>query len=182
MAYENKSCGSVTLASIDGRCDTSMGGIKAIMIANRDDVTATVSGTDEKVDSITLATGAKFEKWQFRKNTGNYSSSYATDPAIGNTTVTTTVSLQFSGAEATKRVAVQSALNANAVVLVQDMYDEWIYLGMENEVTITECTMQSGTATGDLSGFNLTFTDIASELPHFIDEAVDVSGLLVAGA
>lgn len=180
MAYDNTSCGAVTLQSIDGRCNTSMGGIKAIMIANRDDVTAIVSGADERVTTITLATGTKFEKWQFRKNTGNYSSSYATDPAIGNTTVTTTVSLQFSGAEAGKRVAIQSALNANAVVLVQDMYNEWLYLGMENEVTITECTMQSGTASSDLSGFNLTFTDIASELPHFVDTTVDVNGLLVA--
>lgn len=179
MAYQNKTCGAVTLTSIDARCDTSIGGIKAIMIANKDDVTAVVSGAQDRVTTITLASGAKFEKWKFRKNTGSYSSSFATDPAIGNTTVTTTVSLQFSGAEATKRVAIQSALNANAVVLVQDMYDEWLYLGMENEVTITECTMTSGTASSDLSGFTLTFTDIASELPHFVDTTVDIDALLV---
>ena len=78
---------------------------------------------------------------------------------------------------------IQSAINASCVVIIEDMYGEYLYLGLENDVTISSATMQSGTATSDLSGFQLTFQDLSTEFPHFIDkEQVDVDGLLVAAA
>ena len=177
-------CTTVTLSSIDARCDGSVGGIKRILLANVDDIkTVLIDETTQKIKQITLETGKKFEQWRFRKGTGSYSSSIERDMAIGTQTVTTEVSLQFSRAEAQKRLDIQSAINASCVVIVEDMYSEYIYLGLENDVTISSATMQSGTATSDLSGFQLTFQDLATELPHFIDkEQVDVDSLLVAGA
>ena len=175
-------CNTVTLASIDARCDGSVGGIKRILLANVDDIkTVLVDETTQKIKEITLQTGKKFEQWRFRKNTGSYSSSIERDLSIGTETVTTEVNLQFSRAEAQKRLDIQSSINSNCVVIVEDMYSEYIYLGLENEVTITAASMTSGTATSDLSGFTLTFTDLSTELPHFIDkEQVDVDSLLVA--
>ena len=175
-------CTTVTLSSIDARCDGSVGGIKRVLIANVDDIkTVLIDETTQKIKQITLETGKKFEQWRFRKNTGSYSSSIDRDPAIVSESVTTECSLQFSRAEAQKRLDIQSAINASCVVIIEDMYGEYLYLGLENEVTITSATMQSGTQTGDLSGFNLTFTDVATEFPHFIDkEQVDVDSLLVA--
>lgn len=175
-------CQSLTLGSIDARCDASVGGIKRILLANRDDVTATIDPTTKEISAITLATGKHFVEWKFRKNTGSYTSTATVDPTIGNSAVTTDVNLQFSRAENTKRLEIQTALNASAVVIVEDMYGQHIYLGLDNEVTITSAVMQSGTATSDLSGFTLTFQDVAEELPHFIAEDVDVDGLLVATA
>ena len=177
-------CTTVTLSSIDARCDGSVGGIKRILLANVDDIkTVLVDETTQKIKQITLETGKKFEQWLFRKNTGSYNSSIERDMAIGTQTVTTECSLQFSRAEAQKRLDIQSAINASCVVIIEDMYSEYLYLGLENDVTISSATMQSGTATSDLSGFQLTFTDLATELPHFIDkEQVDVDGLLVAAA
>ena len=177
-------CNTVTLASIDARCDGSVGGIKRILLANVDDVKSVViDETTQKIKQITLETGKKFEQWRFRKNTGSYSSSIERDLSIGTENVTTEVALQFSRAEAQKRLDIQSAINASCVVIVEDMYSEYIYLGLENDVTISSATMTSGTATSDLSGFQLTFTDLSTEFPHFIDkEQVDVDGLLVAAA
>lgn len=177
-------CTTVTLSSIDARCDSSIGGIKRVLIANVDDIQSVlIDETTQKIKEITLASGKKFEQWRFRKGTGSYSSSVARDLTIGNDTVTTEVSLQFSRAEAQKRLDIQSAINASCVVIIEDMYGEFLYLGLENEVSITAATMASGTATGDLSGFTLTFQDISTELPHFIDKAqVNIDNLLVAGA
>lgn len=178
MAYN--SCASVTLASIDGRCDGSVGGIKRILIANKSDIsTATVDSTTGKITAITLASGKKFQQWLFRRNTGSYTSTISQDATIGNSTATTEVSLQFSRAEAEKRLTIQAAINAGAVVIVEDMYGQYIYLGYDNEVYITNAVMQSGTASTDLSGFTLTFTDESMELPYFVDtDKVDISGLL----
>lgn len=172
-------CKTVTLATLDARCDASMGGIKEVLIIQRDDVEAITSDATEKIDSITLKQGKKFVKWSFRRNTGSYTSTFEGDPTTGNSSVTTEVSLQFSRAEADKRLKIQSALNANAVVIVRDMYDNYLYLGEDNDVYVTACTMQSGTAASDLSGFNITFQDVADTLPKFIDtEKVDIDNLI----
>ena len=163
-------CNSVTLASIDARCDSSFGGIKEVLVGLKDDV---------KSISVDSATGMINT---LELNTGNYSSSVTSDPTIGNSFATTEVTLQFSKAEATKRLAIQSAINASSVVIVRDMYDQYLLLGYENEVVVSAATMQSGTQASDLSGFTLTFQDIATELPHFIDtSSVTIDNLLVAG-
>ena len=57
----------------------------------------------------------------FRKNTGNYTTALTSDPAIGTQAVTTDLNLQFTKAEATKRLEIQSAINAAAVVIIEDM-------------------------------------------------------------
>lgn len=177
-------CNAITLSSLDARCDTSFGGIKEIMIALKDDIKSiSVDSSTGMINTLTLSTGKKFEKWMFRKNTGSYTSTVTSDPTIGNSFATTEVTLQFSKAEATKRLAIQSAINASSVVIVRDMYDQYLLLGYENEVVVSAATMQSGTQASDLSGFTLTFQDIATELPHFIDtSSVTIDNLLVAGA
>ena len=176
MAYN--SCGSITLNSIDARCDASIGGIKRILIAQKDDVTnVAVNDTTGVITAITMASGKKFQQWLFRRNTGSYTSTSTSDATIGNNSVTTEVNLQFSKAEAEKRLNIQSAINANAVVIVEDAYGQFIYLGYDNEVTITNAVMQSGTATADLSGFTLTFTDESAELPHFVDGSI-INGII----
>lgn len=175
-------CNSVTLQSIDARCDRSVGGLKRVLIAQRDDVVQPVADqTTGEIAALSLATGKKFEEWKFRPNTASYTSTLSSDQATGNQAITTEVSLQFSKAEATKRLAIQSAINAAAVVILEDMYGQYIYLGYDQEVYVTAATMVSGTATTDLNGFALTFTDVAQELPHFLSNDVDVDAL-VTGA
>lgn len=168
------SCNLGSLYTIDGRCDQSMGGIKAIYLIKRDDITAkpTVDENTEEITALTVATDKKFVKWSFRKGTGSYTSTFASDEAIGNQSITTVVTLQFSRAEATKRMKIQSALATNAVVVVEDMYGHLLYLGYENDVTATNGTMVSGTATTDLSGFTLELTDVATTLPYFLAETL----------
>lgn len=173
MANYN-SCGtSVALNSIDARCENSIGGIKRILIANVSDVTkATVDEDTGMITAITMVASKKFQQWLFRKNTSSYTSTVSSDPTLGNTSVTTEVSLQFSKAEAQKRLEIQSAINASAILIVEDMYGQFLYLGLDNEVSITSAVMQSGTQNSDLNGFTLTFQDISAELPHFVDPSI----------
>jgi hypothetical protein len=173
MAYN--SCKSITMSSIDAHCDSSIGGIKRILIAQRSDVTGvTLDSTTGIITAITMAQTKKFQQWLFRRNTGSYTSTATGDPTTGNNGVTTEVSLQFSKAEAQKRLEIQSAINADCVLIIEDMYGQFIYLGYDQEVTITNAVMQSGTAKTDLNGFTLTFTDESIELPYFVDgEIID---------
>lgn len=112
-----------------------------------------------------------FYEFLFRRNTASYTSTVAPDVAIGNSFTTTEVTLQFSKAEAKKRMIIQSLINAGAVVILEDMYGQFIYLGKDREVVVTNGVMQSGTAETDLNGFTLTLQDVSLELPHFICSA-----------
>lgn len=171
-------CNTVTLNGINGRCDTSAGGIKRVLIAQKDDVTnISVDTSTGVIDTITMASGKYFVQWLFRKNTGNYTTALTSDPAIGTQAVTTDLNLQFTKAEATKRLEIQSAINAAAVVIIEDMYGQYILLGKDNEVSVTSVNQQSGTAVTDLNGYTLTFQDVSLELPHFVDPQI-ISGLL----
>lgn len=171
-------CNNVTLIGINAKCDTSAGGIKRVLLAQKDDVTnINVDETTGVIDEITMASGKYFVQWLFRKNTGNYSTSLTSDPAIGAQAVTTDLNLQFTKAEATKRLEIQSAINAAAVVIIEDMYGQYILLGLDNEVTVTAVNQQSGTAISDLNGYTLTLQDVSLELPHFVDPDI-ISGLL----
>lgn len=173
-------CNTVTLNGINAKCDTSAGGIKRVMIIQKDDVTnISVDSATGVVDSITLASGKFFVQWLFRKNTGSYTTSLSSDPAIGTQAVTTDLNLQFTKAEATKRLEIQSAINAAAVVIIEDMYGQYILLGKDNEVTVTAVNQQSGTSITDLNGYTLTFQDVSLELPHFVDASI-IPSLLTA--
>ena len=172
-------CNTVTLTGINGKCDTSAGGIKRVLVAQKDDVT--IGAVDEigVITEITKAEGKYFVQWLFRKNTGNYTTSLTSDPAIGTQAVTTELNLQFTKAEATKRLEIQSAINAAAVVIIEDMYGQYILLGKDNEVSVTAVNQQSGTAITDLNGYTLTLQDVSLELPHFVDPNI-IPSLLTA--
>lgn len=174
-------CKSVTLMGIHAKCDTATGGIKRVLIAQQDDVVdkvvdrydAETNPTGEDViKTITMAEGKYFVEWEFRKNTANYSTSMTSDPTLGNVTITTDLNLQFTKAEAKKRMEIQSAINAAAVVIIEDMNKQFIFLGYDNEVTVTAVNQQSGTAMSDLNGYTLTLQDTSTELPYFVDSTI----------
>jgi hypothetical protein len=173
-----QSCSAVTVNAIDARCEGSIGGIKEIYLLAATDMTGDLT-IDEKTGVIsklgTLATDKKFQKWLFRPNTSSYTSTRSGDLTTGNSTVTTDVALQFSKAEAEKRLAIQSMINGGCIIIIKDMYGQYILLGYgegRNECYITDAVMQSGTSNTDLSGFTLTFEEIAMEFPHFVDSSL----------
>lgn len=196
------SCESVTLAGIDARCDNSFGGVKRVLVALRDNVTATIDpnlvdadpsatppviavpNEDELVTKIEMQGSAKFYEFRFRRNTASMTSTATIDPAIGSNYITTELTMQFSKAEAKKRMILQSLIAAGASVIVEDMYGQYIYLGKDQEVVASALTSQTGTAEGDLNGYNVTLSDVSEKLPHFIntnaedDHYVDISSLI----
>jgi hypothetical protein len=172
-------CNTVTLNGINAKCDTSAGGIKRILIAQRDDVTIGTPDNQGIITEITVASGKYFVQWLFRKNTANYTTTLTSDPAIGTQALTTDLNLQFTKAEAIKRLEIQSAINASAVIIIEDMYGQYILLGKDNDVTVTAVNQQSGTAITDLNGYTLTFQDVSLELPHFVDASI-IPALLTA--
>lgn len=190
MAKYN-SCTSLTLNSIDATCGESRASIKRVLVCPKE-VVEIYKQSERIVQIFPLAYAHKtipypqdyrtdpFVEYRFRRNTGSYTSTYTGDNTTGSQVVTTEVSLQFSKAENQKRLEFQKLTGRPCVMIIEDNYGQYIALGVDAPIVLTNTVMQSGTAKSDLSGFTLTFTEESNVFPPFIQEDFDINGLLIS--
>lgn len=168
-------CDSQILTNIGLGCKDNMGGIKVVYIAEYD-VAQPVYYLADSDDDITTAvydadkTASTWKKFEFRKGTSSMTSTVNVDDAAGTTFVQTDVALQFSKLDTTKRLAISALMFQNVAVIVKDQNDMYWGLGIDNPVTLTAGTANTGTAYGDVNGYNITLTDMSKYLPLTISE------------
>lgn len=183
MANYN-SCRSIEIASFDATCDESRASIKRVLVCPKEDVVYIGKTYYSQPDPLTfvehtnintILINGKFVEYKFRHNTGSYTSTYTGDITTGSQVVTTEVSLQFSKAEYQKRLEFQKLTGHPCVMIIEDNYGQYLLLGYNSPVVLTNTVMQSGTAKSDLSGFTLTFTEESNQFPPFIETSIDKS-------
>lgn len=173
-------CKSFALSGIALPCKDNMGGIKEVYIIKNADVTSVTLNTEEsQISTITVAENAKFKTYKFRKGTASMTSTASSDEAIGNFSVSTELSLQFSKMETSKRLEIMALCLEDVVVIVLDFNGKYWYLGYDFPVSATAATAQTGTAATDLNGYNITLTDTSAEFPFEVS-ASSISSLIQA--
>lgn len=166
----------VSLSSITlNKCQTSLGGILTAWIIDRDDLTITksVDSSQNETGEVTLAvaSGKSWSAFQFRKQSSSLNTEMTIDDANGIQFATTTLVLNFSRQEVSKRVAVQSLLsNPNLAVVVKDANGEYIFMGVDSPVSATAGAASTGQASTDPNQYSVTLTDICGQLPYFVAE------------
>lgn len=163
-----------TLSGLAKDCAANMGGIVEALIANYDDVSAKTV-TEGKITAITMATGAKFKRYNFAKNTGSMTSTYTFDQAAGVKYVTTDLVLLFNRMETTKRVEISALALADLVIICKDANGKYWYLGNDEPVTASAGDGQTGTARSDSNRYSITLQDNSLEMPYEVDESVIAS-------
>lgn len=152
MAYCNQ-----TLAGITLDCSTNMGGIKAVYIANFGDV-AGVEKAEDTITGLTMAEGATFKGYQFRRGTSSMNSELTADETNGLNYVTTTLSLVFTKMETAKRVEMSALSIAQLAVIVLDNNGIYWYITPDDYASASAGTGETGTAKGDRNAYTLTLT------------------------
>lgn len=166
-------CKSFALSGIAMGCKNLLGGLKEVYIIKSADVTGVELNTEKsQIATIETATEAKFKTYKFRKNTASMTSTASSDDTIGNFSVTTELNLQFSKLETSKRLEIMALCLEDVAVVALDWNGKYWYLGYEFPVTATAATAQTGTASTDLNGYNITLTDTASEFPFEVPAEV----------
>lgn len=160
-----------TLSGLAKDCAANMGGIVEAYIANFDDVTE-VTVSSGIITAITMATSAKFKKYNFAKNTGSLTSTYTMDPASGVKFVTSDLVLQFNRMQTTARVEISALALADTVVIVKDANGKYWYLGYDEPVTASAGDGQTGTARSDANRYTITLQDNSHEMPYEVDSAI----------
>ena len=173
------SCSQV-LNGIAADCQTNVGGIREIYIANYDDVSAvTLDDTSNMIKTITMADSAKFKKYAFKKNTSSMTSTLNVDPANGINFVQTDLSLVFAKQETVKRMEIAKLSLGELRVIVLDANGKYWFLGKEEFVSATAGTAETGTNRTDGNKYTITLTDYSASYPYEVDPTI-VAELIAA--
>lgn len=170
-----------TLNSIDVNCELTAGGIKRVIVCPRNSIKQPTVDASNMLDPSTIlksadvstGTDVKFAEYKFRPQTSSITSTATVDPAIGSSSVTTEITLQFTKMETEKRVSLQQLIGTGAVIMVQTYDGKWLWCGRDIAVYATSIAQQSGTAISDLNGYTVTLQDISLELPYFVNISED---------
>ena len=173
------SCSQV-LNGIAADCQTNVGGIREIYIANYDDVSAvTLDETSNMIKTITMVDTAKFKKYAFKKNTSSMTSTLNVDPANGINFVQTDLALVFAKQETVKRMEIAKLSLGELRVIVKDANGKYWFLGQEEFVSATAGTAETGTNRQDGNKYSITLTDYSASYPYEVDPTI-VAGLIAA--
>lgn len=165
-------CSAYTLSGLNSGCKDSMGGIKEVYIADFDDVASkTLNSAGDKIEAITMNANKKFKTFKLRKNTSSITSTMQVSDTAGNY-FQNDLTLQFMKMETAKRTQMMALLMGECVAIVLDSNGKYWYLGYDYPIEASSGTAQSGTAAGDLNGYDLTLSDTSKELPYEVDMAI----------
>ena len=171
---------SQLLNGIAADCQSNVGGVREVYIANYSDVaTIEVDETSNMIKTITMADTAKFKKYAFKKNTSSMTSTLNVDPANGINFVQTDLSLVFAKQETVKRMEIAKLSLGELRVIVLDANGKYWFLGQEEFVSATAGTAETGTTRTDGNKYTITLTDYSASYPYEVDPAI-VAGLIAA--
>lgn len=165
-----------TLAGIARECGANMGGIKAVYMANFEDVD-TVTISTNVVTAITMVSSKKFYAYYFNPNTSSFTTTMQANRENGTLYFETVLSLVFPKQDATKRVEVNALAQAGLMAIVQDSNDNCWLLGYNDPLLMTTGTAETGVNRADRNGYALELTDAQNQMPYTVDDTI-ISGLL----
>ena len=164
---------SQTLNGIAASCETNVGGIREVFICNYDDVSAIeVDATTNMIDTITMETGKKFNKYFFKKNTSSLTSTLNVDPTAGVNFVQSDLALVFAKQETVKRMEIAKLSLGELRVIVKDANGKYWFLGYEEFVSATAGTAETGVNRTDGNRYTITLTDYSSSYPYEVDPSI----------
>lgn len=167
-----------TLNGIAADCQTNVGGVREVYIANYGDVTAIeVDETTNMIDTITMAASAKFKKYAFKKNTSSMTSTLNVDPTAGVNFVQTDLTIVFAKQETVKRMEIAKLSLGELRVIVLDANGKYWFLGQEEFVSATSGTAETGVNRTDGNRYQIVLTDYSSSYPYEVDPTI-VAGLV----
>lgn len=166
------SCSQV-LNGIAADCQTNVGGVREVYIANYGDVTAvTLDETSNMIKTITMVDTAKFKKYAFKKNTSSMTSTLNVDPANGVNFVQTDLTVVFAKQETVKRMEIAKLSLGELRVIVLDANGKYWFLGKEEFVSATSGTAETGTNRQDGNRYSIVLTDYSSSYPYEVDPSI----------
>lgn len=158
---------SVTIKGISSDCLSNKGGVKAVYLANKSDVTS-VELAEDVITGITMTTEAKFKKFEFRKDTATMTSTLTVGDNGGSNYVSTVLSMSFNRMDAAKRLEMNAMALGELVALVEDRNGTVFFLGYDEPVKASNGTGETGDARTSINQYTTELTDESDLYPYTV--------------
>lgn len=169
-----------TLSGISASCETNVGGIREVYICNFGEVESyEVDATTHLIDTITMASGKKFQKYCFKKNTSSLTSTLNVDPANGVNFVQTDLNMVFAKQDTTKRMEIAALSLGEVTVIVLDANGKYWGFGFDEFAAATAGTAETGVNRTDGNKYTITISAYEASYPYEVDANI-IAGLLAS--
>lgn len=153
-------------------CDKSIGGIKTLWVIERDNISS-IDESSGLVTGITKVSGKVFRRYQLVLETSSTQEALNGNRQNGTLYYGQTVTLIINKQSvATRNQILLMARNNALTIITEDNVGDYRMYGMENGLTVTGGSVDSGTAWADRNGYTITLTGNEEELAPFVTEAV----------
>ena len=174
-------CSDAISAAVERNCNNNVGGLKAIYIADYENVTGVTDSEDDGViEVIEMASTTQFYDFYFAKNSAMYEENLVQNLEIGSTYFEQKVAFSIPLRDETRRESIRELVSGQKklIVLLQDNNDNyWLYFEKEGGI-VTTLTGGSAASKGELNGYALEITaDSVTQAP--VVDASIVDALLV---
>lgn len=168
---------SATLSGLVRDCEANAGGVKALYIANKDDVSAiALDTTGAKIDSITMATSgsttAKFKGFYFKPGQATVTLTGAVNEAGEYAGEDGVVTVNFGKMDTTKRTQMAALSVAELVVIYTDNNNISWLLGFDAPVLRNGGESTPGQQRTDHNHYGLELHSSDSQLPFEVPSTV----------
>ena len=157
-------------------CKDSLGGLKSVLFIEAGNVTDTteVAGV---ITVITKAAGKTFFKYDLVKETSSFTETVTASIQNGTIFYAQELSIILNKLQANTRNEILLLAQNSLVAIAEDKNGKYWMLGKLGGLDITGGTAASGVATGDRSGYELTFSGQEKALAPEVLSSI-IAGLL----
>ena len=161
------------------QCKDSSGGIVEVYFIEKANVTSIVdsSGT---VTGLTKAAGKRFWKYELPKETGSLTETITGNTQNGTIFYASELKIVINRLQVAVRNEIRLLAQNTLIAVAKDNNGDFWLIGRLNGIDLNSGTLGSGTAFGDRSGFDLTFTGSEPD-PMLAVNSTVASALQTAG-
>jgi|ERR1043165_3666876 hypothetical protein len=166
------------ISAVTYTCLQNTGGVKNIYITNFENVTGTTANGIGTLTDIDLSGSAKFQQFQFNRNTSSIEEEATINLENGTTFYTQTVNLVIPRRQAATRdkILVLASGQPKLAVIVEDQNGLFWFVGLENGAYLTSNKTGSGVKKDDANAYTLTLVGEEPDLAPEVDSSV-ISGI-----
>jgi len=150
-------------------CKDAVGGIKSIHLIDWASTGFTVSGGE--VTATTVASGDVYT-YELPKGVGSMTTTTNVSQENGTVFNQSDIVARLRKLSTTKRNELKLLAQNRVFCIVKDNNDNYWLAGNEYGCDITAMTSESGTAMGDVQGYNFTLSAIEAESPYLVQASV----------
>jgi hypothetical protein len=157
-------------------CKESLGGLKSVYFIESANVSVDTIA-DGVITDLQLAVGKYFYKYDLVKETSSFTETITASVQNGTIFYAQELTIILNKLQANTRNEILLLAKNNLVAIAEDRNGKYWYLGQEGGLDISGGTGASGVASGDRSGYELTFSGQEKELAPEVLSSI-ISGLI----